>query len=355
MADGISLLPEEFKKKEEEERKKRAKDRPDITIHDPGAALQAPPPTAPKPVSSSGLFGGLFQKKPQPLIAKPTAKPVMAAPTPPAKPPAMNAPPLVSQPPRPVPLGPRPAPPPKPVPPPAPVKPPPAPPLPPLKTKGGPRFSSAAGGGGVLRVSLIHGEHAASVRGGSFGLRMILIAVAASVGLVVAGAVVARAMAAPRAAEITGIDALITQTDQRIAEADASVADARRAGKQLAAVRKLLDTHVHWTNFFGYLENNTIPTVTFTRLRSESVGTVTLDALAESFSAAAEQIVVLRSSPAAIAGVDAGGMTADVAPNGDLHGVHFTVTLTLAPQLLTPGAATSTPRLPAEELVVPAP
>lgn len=345
MADGISLLPEEFKKKEEEERKKRTKDKPDIALSAPGAGFNSPPPPVSKPVKQPGFFGSLFRAKPKPLIAKPAAKPApIATPAPAPKPPAMSGAPAVSQPPKPMPLPPS-----APVPPPAPPKPmPPAKPVtapPPPKPKSDPQFSTTSGGAHVLRVSLIPEEGGKPVKSGNGGLRIVIAVAILSAVAVAAGYGVAQAMAGQRAAEIRNVDAVIAQTDARIAEADQNLAAARRAGKQLGAVRKLLDTHVQWTRFFDYLEKNTIPTVTFTQLRSESVGTVTLDGLASSFAAAAEQIVVFRTSTGVVTAAESGGMAADVAPNGEVRGVRFTATLTLAPSLLTPGAATtSTPR-----------
>lgn len=337
MADGISLLPEEFKKKEEEERKKRGKDNPNFALSVPGAMTRTPPPSVAKPVKQPGFFDRLFRSKPKPLIAKPPAKSApIAMPAPPPKPPAMSGAPVLSQPPKPQML--------QPTVPPSPPKP--ASPVklvvaPPPKTKTGPQFSAPAGSDHVLRVSLIPEEGGKPVKSRSSGLRIVVMVAIVSVVAVGIGYGVAQAMAASRAAEIKNIDAVIFQTDARIAEADAGLADARRTGRQLGAMRKLLDGHVQWTRFFDYLERNIIPTVTFTQVRSESVGTVTLDGIAESFAAAAEQIVVFRTSPGAITAAEAGSMNADVTPNGEMRGVRFTVTLKIAPSLLTPGVATT--------------
>lgn len=353
MADGISLLPEEFKKKEEEERKKRSKDKANYALYVPGAASASAPPPVAKPVKQPGFFGRLFRAKPKPLIAKPSGKSApMPVPTPAPKPPGMSSAPAVSQPPRSQPLPPAASrvegSPPKPIPLP-PAKPVVAPPS--VKPKTGTAFSTPSASEHVLRVSLIREEGGKPVKNSSGGLRIVVAVAILSAVAVGVGYGVARAMAASRTAEIRNVEAVIAQTDARINEADANLVAARRAGKQLGALRKLLDGHVQWTRFFDYLEKNTIPTVTFTQLRSEAVGTVTLDGLAASFAAAAEQIVVFRTAPGMIVSADAGGMSADVAPNGEVRGVRFTMTLTLAPSLLTPGAtpssagsATSTPR-----------
>lgn len=342
MADGISLLPGEFKKKEEEERKKRGKDKPDFALYVPGAASTSAPPSFAKPVKQPGFFGRLFRNKSKPLIAKPTAKSVpIATPAFVPKPLTMSSAPAVSQPPKsqPLPSSPplAPAPPSKPMLPAKPaVVPPPSP-----QPKSGPQFSVPTGSDHVLRVSLIPEEGGKPVKSSGSGLRIVIVVAILSAVAVGVGFGVAQTMAASRTAEITNVEAVIAQTDARIREADSSLAAARRAGRQLGSLRKLLDGHVQWTRFFDYLEKNTIPTVTFAQLHSESVGTVTLDGLAESFAAAAEQIVVFRTAPGMITAADAGGMAADVAPNGEVRGVRFTMTLTLAPSLLTPGAATS--------------
>ncbi len=334
MADGISLLPEEYKKKEEEERKKRAKVKPDMAFHVPGRQKAVPAPPAPTPAKGPGVFARLFRRKPKPLIAKPVGKPVVPAPTPATTP---KAPPATA------PL--RTSPPPKPAPPPPPrVAAPPPPPPAPKKGKVAAAFSSAAPGGDVLRVSLIPEEGAAQPAKRGVGLAGVIITVVISVLVVLGGYVAARAAAGAREAEIAGVDTLIAQTDARIREADLVLGEARDAGRRLTALDTLLDRHVRWTGFFTWLERNTIPTVTFTQLRSESVGTVTLDALAAGFPAAAEQIVVFRTAPQAVTAVETSAINADIAPNGEVRGVRFSVTLSLAPTLLTPDAATGTPR-----------
>ena len=81
-------------------------------------------------------------------------------------------------------------------------------------------------------------------------MRIVVIVAIVSVVAVGIGYGVAQAMAASRAAEIKNIEAVISQTDARIAEADAGLVDARRTGRQLGAMRKLLDGHVQWTRFF---------------------------------------------------------------------------------------------------------
>lgn len=333
MADGISLLPEEYKKKEEEERKKRAKAKPDLAFHVPGRQKAVPAPPVPTPAKGPGLLARLFRRKPKPLIAKPAGKPVVPAPTPvpPPKAPPVSAPP-------------RTAPAPKPVPPPAPPRAAAPPPPAPKKEKAAPTFSSAAPGGEVLRVSLIPEEGAAQPAKRGIGLSGVIITVVVSALAVLGGYVAARAAAGAREAEIAGVETLIAQTDARIREADLVLGEARDAGRRLAALDTLLDRHVRWTGFFTWLERNTIPTVTFTQLRSESVGTVTLDALAAGFPAAAEQIVVFRTAPQAVTAVETSALNADIAPNGTVRGVRFSVTLSLAPALLTPDAATGTPR-----------
>lgn len=354
MADGISLLPEEYKKKEEEERKKRAKEKPAVAFYVPGQG-KTPSAPAPKALARPGLFGRFFARKPKPLIAKPGAKPALAvpAPTAPLKAPPLSAPPALSQPPKPAPLpsmppagraqGPAPTP--VPAPPPSPA----AAPMPPKKRPSEFSATPSAGGGNVLRVSLIPEEGGAKQTKPKVGLTAVMATIVVSLLVVLGGWGATNAAGAAREQEIAGVDALIRQADVRIRETDISLSEARDAGRRLTALKTLLDRHVRWTGFFEWLERNTIPTVTFTQLRSESVGTVTLDATAQSFPAAAEQLVVFRTASQQITSVDVGALTADVAANGVVRGVRFTTNLTLASTLLTPdapvkNAATTTAR-----------
>lgn len=334
MAD-ISLLPDEMKKKTEEDRKKREKNKtvaPDISLYVPSS----PAPAAP-PAKSGGADSVI------PPIKPPTPKPLALPPPPP---PPASAPKIVSSPPKSVP-------PPKPVaqpvvPPPskpAPVKPVSNPPKPaPLKTAPSVQLSSPKDpSSSVLRVSLMPSDQVAQSKDTSGrNTRNMIIMIGAAVVLIVLMYVGLRLFVMQRQGVIRQLNTALADVNQRIRETEAAVTNPRRAGKQLAAAKTLLGDHILWTKFFRFLEDNTLPDVGFTQLRSDTVGVVTLEAEAVSYASAAAQIMAFRQASDAVLAVETGGMSADVADNGTLRGVRFTLVLRLRPEFLqaaTPGAA----------------
>lgn len=168
--------------------------------------------------------------------------------------------------------------------------------------------------------------------------RLMIMMIGAAVLLVILGYVGLRLFVMQRQGAIRKLNDAVATVNQRIRETEAAVANPRRAGKQLAAAKTLLDGHVLWTKFFRFLEDNTLPDVGFTQLRSDTVGVVTLEAEAVSYASAAAQIMAFRQASDAVVAVETGGMSADVADNGTLRGVRFTLVLRLRPEFLRSSA-----------------
>lgn len=349
MAD-ISLLPEDMKKKDEEERKKREKSK----LVAPKEDLALHVPTVPQLPSSPKPAAGSVRPQSEPLAAKPMQKFGAPVPLPPPPPLAVK------------PAAPKPIPPPTAAP--APVKAPLAPVKPaPQKIPVQPPVSDTAkkmarpvalstpkdDAGSVLRVSLIPSAESAAPRAAMSGSRWVVMVMIATVLLVLLAYGGLRFFAMARQSQIQKLEQGVATTNGQIREKETSLAQPRRTGKQLAAARTLLSGHVQWTKFFGFLERNTLPNIGFTQLRSETTGTVTLEADASSFAAAAEQIVALRQSTDVIESVETGGINADVADNGTLRNVHFTLVLRLKPEYLRQAAATAAVTPPTVPAVIP--
>ncbi len=166
------------------------------------------------------------------------------------------------------------------------------------------------------------------------GSRWVMLVMGATILLVLLAYGGLRVFAMSRSGEIKKLEQGVATTNTQIREKETSLVQPRRTGKQLAAARALLAGHVQWTKFFGFLERNTLPNVGFTQLRSETLGTVTLEADAASFAAAAEQIVALREATDVIESVETGGINADVSDSGTLRNVHLTLVLRLKPNYL---------------------
>jgi hypothetical protein len=66
-------------------------------------------------------------------------------------------------------------------------------------------------------------------------------------------------------------------------------------GARLAAIRFLLDTHIYWTNFFQFLEDNTFENVYFSGFSGDTEGKYVLDGTARSLREIDEQIKQLKT------------------------------------------------------------
>lgn len=78
--------------------------------------------------------------------------------------------------------------------------------------------------------------------------------------------------------------------------------------RKLDQVTFLLNRHIRWTNFFKFLEENTLPTVHFENFSGSINGSYSLKAHAGSFYEVAQQINVLRQNPRVISvAVNGGG------------------------------------------------
>lgn len=152
-----------------------------------------------------------------------------------------------------------------------------------------------------------------------------------------------RGLGLMRQASIARLDASIVETNSLIRSTEAALAAPRLTSKKLSAGKRLLDEHILWTRFFDFLEKQTLPTISFSQFRSETAGSVTLEAVAPTFADAASQMVVFRNAAEAVVGVEAGGVSADIAPNGSIRGVRFTLVLRLTPGFLKAAVARTAP------------
>lgn len=75
---------------------------------------------------------------------------------------------------------------------------------------------------------------------------------------------------------------------------------------RLKTISQIFSGHIYWTNFFKFLEDNTIKDVYYTGFTGDTGGTYTLDAYASSYGNISEQAKALRDNPR-VTDVQAGG------------------------------------------------
>jgi hypothetical protein len=110
--------------------------------------------------------------------------------------------------------------------------------------------------------------------------------------------------------------------DQKIKALDAEKNQAQIFQKQLRAADELLTGHLYWTNFFSFLEKNTVADVYFVNMVGGSNGQIVLSGVAKNYMAIARQIVAFREI-ASISNVSILSASASVDSEGNITKVDF--------------------------------
>lgn len=101
-------------------------------------------------------------------------------------------------------------------------------------------------------------------------------------------------------------------------------------------VGRLLNNHVYWSNFFNWLEKNTLSTVKFDGFSGDTKGVYTLNAKALSYSEASWQVKAFLSDPL-VKSVDIGSVnfnnSKDKLTGITNKGVSFTLNFELNPEI----------------------
>jgi len=96
------------------------------------------------------------------------------------------------------------------------------------------------------------------------------------------------------------------ELEQNIAKEEAGIKEISGFEAQLKTVSKIFGQHLYWTNFFKFLENNTIKNVYFVNFNGDTSGNYIMDALATNYSDIARQVDTFRNDKK-ITAVEAGG------------------------------------------------
>jgi len=102
--------------------------------------------------------------------------------------------------------------------------------------------------------------------------------------------------------------------------------DAVAFNQQIDGITKLLDRHIYWTEFFSFLEQNTLPNVHYANLSVDTSGVFTLAATAPDYGTVSKQIAVFKQSDI-ITKVSVVGAT----DNGTQ--INFNISLTVTPSI----------------------
>lgn len=89
----------------------------------------------------------------------------------------------------------------------------------------------------------------------------------------------------------------INKVNTEINKVKAKADEALAYKEKSIEVGRLLDNHIYWSNFFNWLEKNTLSTVKFDSFSGDTKGTYTLSAKAMSFSEVSWQVKAFLNNP----------------------------------------------------------
>jgi Tfp pilus assembly protein PilN len=98
-------------------------------------------------------------------------------------------------------------------------------------------------------------------------------------------------------ARLEGLKAEIKTVSQEVADMRELAKDALAYQKKTVEISELLDDHIYWTNFFSWLEKNTLSTVSYGEFSGDIEGEYNLKGIAGSFAEVSWQAKQLLGAP----------------------------------------------------------
>ncbi|MFA5128501.1 MAG: hypothetical protein WC445_00890 [Patescibacteria group bacterium] len=95
--------------------------------------------------------------------------------------------------------------------------------------------------------------------------------------------------------DLQKVEADLSVINEKNKALDSEKTQAQFFQKKLKTADKLLENHIYWTNFFSFLEKNTVADVYFVNLIGGSDGQIVMSGVAKSYRAMARQIVALKA------------------------------------------------------------
>jgi len=93
------------------------------------------------------------------------------------------------------------------------------------------------------------------------------------------------------------LDSSISQVNSDISKIKSKADEALAYKDKSVEVSKLIDNHIYWTNFFNWLERNTLSTVKFDSFTGDTSGNYSLNASALSYAEVSWQVKAFLNDP----------------------------------------------------------
>ncbi|MEK7203242.1 MAG: hypothetical protein AAB653_02915 [Patescibacteria group bacterium] len=134
----------------------------------------------------------------------------------------------------------------------------------------------------------------------------------------------------------------IGKKEETIKKNIAQVEQANQAGEKnkeivifqnkLNATTILLNNHIYWTNFFKFLEENTMPDVYYTGFSGDTGGRYFFNAITKNYAGISKQINAMKANSHVINVKAEGGK---IAGRGEKSGINFSLDLEINPDIFT--------------------
>jgi cell division protein FtsL len=131
--------------------------------------------------------------------------------------------------------------------------------------------------------------------------------------------------------DLQKIEADLSTINSKNKELDSEKTQAQSFQKKLKTVDKLLENHIYWTNFFSFLEKNTVADVYFVNLIGGSDGQIVMSGVAKSYRALARQIVSFRDNNQ-VSLLSVLSASASVDTEGNVAEINFDAKLKFTPE-----------------------
>lgn len=185
----------------------------------------------------------------------------------------------------------------------------------------------------VLETNLIQGE---LVTFFDWRAKVIVLAGAILMPIFVIGAVYYGLLFYQKSAQAKNLaqEKKLSELEKNILQEESDLSQILAFQTKLKIVSQIFEQHIYWTNFFKFLEDNTIKDVYFINFDGDTSGNYVLAALAADYGSIAEQIKVLKSNKK-ITSVSVNGGELAQESKSDKSLVKFTLNFSVAKNIFT--------------------
>lgn len=134
--------------------------------------------------------------------------------------------------------------------------------------------------------------------------------------------------------ELSGGQQEIDTTNAAIAKLEMRRGEITQFESTLGQLKKLLGDRTYWSGFFGLLEKNTIPEVTYVSMVSDASGNISLTGVAKDYTSIGRELRLMEDAKDFAKKPAISGASSVLSPSGEVIGVNFSLTFQLNQDIL---------------------